>query len=327
MAGTVAVTGATGFIGRHLSRRLAEDGWTLRLLVRRPEAAAALDLPGATVVPGRLEDSASLRRLVVGADAIVHAAGLVKARSRDSFFAVNAEGTRRLVEAAAAQPGTPPLFVLLSSLAAREPRLSTYAASKRAGEAALQAAKGALRWTILRPPAVYGPGDREILPLFRAVAAGLGPMPARPTARLSILHVEDLAAAVAALLARPLPGEILEIHDGREGGYSWPELVGAAAAAVGRQPLRVSVPPLALRLAGLAVQAGAALLSRPAMLTHGKVREILHPDWVVRDSRLMQAVGWQPKIDASGGFRQTVDWYRREGWLAAGPRPAPAGRM
>lgn len=327
MPGTVAITGATGFIGRHVARRLAQAGWSLRLLARRPEAAEALGLPGAAVVPGSLEDPASLQRLVAGAEAVVHAAGLVKASNRRSFFAVNAEGTRRLVEAAQGEAAGAPAFVLISSLAAREPGLSAYAASKHAGEEAVRAAGTRLQWTVLRPPAVYGPGDREILPLFRAIAAGLGPMPARPAARLSVLHVEDLAAAVAAVLARPAPGETFEIHDGREGGYTWPELVAAAAAAIGREPVRLSVPPAALRLAALAIQAGAALLLRPAMLSHGKVREILHPDWVVRDSRLTEAAGWRPAIDLAGGFRGTVEWYRGQGWLRAGPRRAAARRV
>jgi 2-alkyl-3-oxoalkanoate reductase len=320
MTRTVAITGATGFIGRQLARRLARDGWTLRLLARRPEAAAALGLPSATIVPGRLEDSASLRQLLDGADAVAHAAGLVKARSRAAFLAANAEGTRRLAAAAAATPGTPPFFVLISSLAAREPTLSPYAASKRAGEEALQTAAEGLPWAILRPTAVYGPGDLEILPLFRAVSAGFAPMMAGPAARVSLVHVEDVVGAIESILRARALGQSFEIHDGREGGYSWPELVASAAAAVGTRPVRFRVPAPVLRLAGLAVQSGAALSFRPAMLSPGKVREMLHPDWVVRDERLTQLTGWQPRIDIAGGFRETVEWYRAQGLLAPPPR-------
>lgn len=312
MSRTVAVTGATGFIGSHLAARLARHGWRVRALARRPEAAADLRRTGVDVVSGSLEDAESLRRLVGDAEAVVHLAGLTKARGRAEFFRINAEGTRHLVAALGRRRGL--RLVQVSSLAARAPHLSAYAASKRAGEEAVAASEG-LHWAILRPPAVYGPGDREILPFFRAVARGIGPMTGRRDARLSLIHVEDLAAAVEAALALPDSGHILELHDGRTGGYSWPELVEAAGAALGRRPLRLRVPAPVLGAVAAAGAARAALTGRPVMLTPDKLREVLHADWVVRDDRLESLTGWRAKFSIGEGFRQTVLWYRQQHWL------------
>lgn len=314
MRRTVAVTGATGFIGRHLVARLAASGWQVRALARRREGAAAIG--GVEVFAGSLEDPGSLEGLVAGTDAVVHLAGLVKARSRAEYFRANAEGTQRLAAAtvAAPTPAGPRRMVLVSSLAARAPHLSAYAASKRAAEDAV-AAVGGLAWTVLRPPAVYGPGDREILPFFRTVARGIGAMTGGPDARLSMIHVEDLAAAIESALAIPGPGQTLELHDSRAGGYSWPEIVDAAAAAVGTRPIRLRVPVPVLRLIAAGGAAKASLTGRAVMLTPDKLREVLHADWVVRDERLTALTGWRPALGLAEGFRQTVAWYRREGWL------------
>src|SRR5262249_45654100 len=191
---TVAVTGATGLIGRHVVEHLGRAGWRVRVLTRRlpkfPDIAVE-------AVIGALDDARALSRLVDGADAIVHVAGLVKARSRAEFFAANATGTGNLATAARGG-GRRPRFVLLSSLAAREPQLSDYAASKRAGETELARCGDGLSWSILRPPAVYGPGDREILAFFQALWRGIALLPTPRDGLLSLIHAADLAAPATA---------------------------------------------------------------------------------------------------------------------------------
>ena len=172
MTRTVAVTGATGFIGSHVVGRLGRAGWRVRILTRRVPASAQFADVAVEAVIGTLEDGRAVARLVRGADAVVHAAGRIKARSHAEFFAANATGTRLLVEAAIAA-GHRPRFVLLSSIAARQPQVSDYAASKLAGEAELTRLDDELPWSILRPPAVYGPGDRETLAFFRALRMGV----------------------------------------------------------------------------------------------------------------------------------------------------------
>jgi 2-alkyl-3-oxoalkanoate reductase len=308
----VAVTGATGFIGPHVVRRLCND-WQVRILTRRAVDPAAF---GAEVeaVRGELDDRASLLRLLDGAAAVVHVAGLIKARSRAEFFRANAEGVGRLAEVAAAAPA-PPRFVLMSSLAAREPDLSDYAASKLAGEEALIAAGGALPWTILRPPAVYGPGDRATLFFFRCACHGIGPVLGSERARFSLIHAEDLANAVGVLLADERgAGLIAEIDDGH-GGYGWREMIAAAAESFGRHARTVRIPMAIPYGLGVLNQALAWLPGYTPMLTPGKVRELYHSDWVCDPGPIMARTSWRPEVPLRQGFATTVAWYRQEGWL------------
>jgi nucleoside-diphosphate-sugar epimerase len=304
----VALTGATGFVGPHLLLALGRRGWRVRLLVRRWSPLPSLAGVEAELVLGDLSDSDALNRLVDGADTVIHAAALIKARHAGQFMAVNRDGTARLSAAAGAAR-----FLLLSSLAAREPHLSPYAASKRAAEQVI--AERAGPWLAVRAPAVYGPGDRETLAYFRAVARGLAPRPAVADGRLSLIHVADLAEALALAVDQPLVGSICEIDDGREGGYGYRDMHQAAAAALGRTALSIAVPRIVM--AGLARlnQLGHRLGGPVQILTPGKVNEIFHPDWTVHDRHLAGAIGFAPRYHLADGFRDTVLWYRRREWL------------
>ena len=196
MSKLVAVTGVTGFVGPHLVAALARRGWRLRLLVRRWSPLPSLAGIDAEIVLGDVLSEPALRELARGADAVVHAAGLIKARTPADFMPVNRESAALL--SALAPEAT---LVLLSSLAAREPQLSAYGASKRAGEVAIATRSGP--WLAVRAPAVYGPGDRETLAYFRSVKHGLAPQHWLSSARLSLIHVSDLAEALALAVDRP----------------------------------------------------------------------------------------------------------------------------
>lgn len=316
MRPTVAITGATGFIGPHIVRRLRADGWQVRILTRRAVDPAPFG-PEVETIRGALDDRDSLERLVLGAAAVVHVAGLIKARTRGDFFAANADNTRRLAEIAAAAPA-PPRFVLMSSLAAREPDLSDYAASKRAGETALIAAGSALSWSILRPPAVYGPGDPATLSFFRAVRHGIGPLLGTDQARLSLIYVEDLASAVGALLAdEGGAGLVAEVDDGQglRGGYRWREMIETAADVFGRRVRTLRIPRAIPQSLGALNLVLAQLAGYTPMLTPGKVRELYHGDWVCNSSLLMAKTSWRPIMPLRQGFAATVEWYRQHRWL------------
>jgi len=235
----VAVTGATGFVGPHLVAALTRHGWKIRVLVRRWSPLPSLAGVEAELVLGDVSDEAALRRLVDGADTVIHAAGLIKARWPADFMAVNRDGTAL---ASALAPAA--RFVLLSSLAAREPLLSPYGASKRAAEEAVAGRSGP--WLVVRAPAVYGPGDRETLAYFRAVARGFAPRPKLPDARLSLIHVADLADALALAVERPPPASVCEIDDGRDGGYDYGDMQAAAEAALGRTARTLAIPRVAM---------------------------------------------------------------------------------
>ena len=165
---------------------------------------------------GDLANSAQLRALVRSVDAVVHCAAAIRAPSKEAFVQVNRDGTHRLAEAVVAEP-RPPRLLLMSSLAARAPEVSPYAATKRMAEDAVRhTLRGRAEFCILRPPAVYGPGDRATLPIFRQIQ-GLLLVPAADS-RFSLLYVEDLAEIVARLLgATRWHREVIEPDDGRAG--------------------------------------------------------------------------------------------------------------
>ncbi len=298
-----ALTGATGFIGRWIARHLVAAGWRVRVLVR-PGSEARLP-PGVPLErhAGSLTRPDGLAAFVAGASAVVHCAGQVRGITAADFEAVNVAGTRYLAEAAAA--GGVRRFVQISSLAAREPQLSPYAASKRQGEQVLARWRDRLQAIVLRPPAVYGPGDREMRPLLAAMAQGLIPVLSDPRARFSLLYVEDLARAAVAAVAADAVG-VFELDDGRPGGYGWPD-VRAIAAAYRQKPARLLPIPAAL-LRGVAwANLGLAWLGRGMpMLTPAKVNELRHPDWVCDNSRICQALDWRPQVDFATGLALTL---------------------
>jgi nucleoside-diphosphate-sugar epimerase len=317
MPRTLALTGSTGFIGAALLRRLNRSGWNVRALYR-PSASRFRPAAGEGAVEwvcGSLEDSESLARLLRGTEAVVHCAGAIRGATADAFRKVNVEGVRRL--AAAARSVQPcPRVLLISSLAAREPRLSHYAASKRAGEDALRSAADGMAWTALRPPAVYGPGDRETLPLVRWMQRGFSPVLAEQDARFSLLFVDDLANAVCHLLeSAQWVGAPFEIHDGCTGGYTWEDLIGTVARIIRRPVRRLRIPVWLLQT----VARCNLLLSRgigyAPMLTPGKVRELTHPNWVCDDAALRQATGWEPRFQLEAGMRKTLQHLDKGCWM------------
>lgn len=305
-----AVTGATGFLGRHIVRALVADGWRVRALVRRDPVDPLWRDLRPEVVPGDLDDRDGLARLCRGANAVVHAAGLIKARREAAFRAVNVTGAERVATVARAQaPGA--AFVLVSSLAARAPGLSAYARSKRDAEDAVQQALGGGA-QVVRPCALYGPGDRETLGLFRAAAASPVLPVLHDDARICLMHAADAARAVAALAGRAA-GPAVTLSDARTDGYSWREIMTAAAEAVGKRSRLAPLPPAALRALGMAADA-TRLLGAATVLGSGKVRELMHRDWSVRPAEQAHA-SLAPQFDLRRGFRDTVGWYREAGWL------------
>ena len=311
---TLALTGATGFVGSALSQRLRSSGWNVRALCRSEPPADSRGTDRVEWVRGSLEDMDSLRALVEGAAAVVHCAGAIRGTTAAHFDRTNVDGTARLVRAARDQH--PEMrFLQVSSLAARAPHLSHYARSKRLGEDAVRAGAGTMTWTALRPPAVYGPGDRETLPLVRCMRLGVAPVLGEERARFSLLFVEDLADAVRHLLDTPhwRPGPF-EIHDGQTGGYGWDDLVRTVGRIVGRRVHAVRIPAPLLRVAARVSLGVASRCGGLPMLTPGKVRELTHPDWVCDDAPLRAATGWRPATLLEPGMRRTLAQLRGGRW-------------
>jgi uncharacterized protein YbjT (DUF2867 family) len=300
---TLAITGGTGFVGGHLIRAAREAGYELRALTRgwRPHEE------GIDWIEGALDRPASLDKLCDGADAAIHVAGLINAATRAGFEAVNVGGTAAMIDAARAQRVR--RFVHISSLAAREPDLSDYGWSKARSER-LVAASG-LDWTIVRPPAVYGPGDRETFELFKMARRGIALLP--PGGRFSVIHVADLCRLILALLDQPdTLGETYEPDDGTENGWDHRHFARTLSRIFGKRAATVAMPR--------AVMHGAARVDRlvrrgKAKLTPDRVRYYCHPDWVVAAEARPPAKLWTPSVRTPTGLKATAEWYRAQGWL------------
>lgn len=300
----VAVTGGTGFVGQAVIEEARRRGMTLKALARRAQAPC----DGIEWVHGDLANPEALGALVDGADAVLHIAGVVNTPDPMGFHLGNVVGTEVLVEAAS-QAGVR-RFVFVSSLAAREPGLSAYGKSKRHAEEVVQVS--GLDWTIVRPPAIYGPRDREILEMFRAAKWSIVPMP--PSGRASIVHVEDLARLLLALVpaGEAVAQRIFEPDDGRMDGWSHRELALAIGEAVGR---RVWVPHIPGALMHAAAWLDCRLRGKGAKLTPDRVGYMIHPDWVSRPGKAPPRDLWQAEISTPEGLAATARWYRTQGWL------------
>lgn len=302
---TLAVTGATGFVGQALLDVLVRRKIAVRALARTVSAGAH---PLIEWVQGSLDDRVALAQLVAGAEAVIHIAGLTTSHDPAALDRANAAGTLALVEAARA--AGVPRFVFVSSLAAREPDLSAYGASKARAER-IVAASG-LDWTTVRPPAVYGPRDKDMLDLFRAARWGVVPMP--PPGRTSLIHVHDLAELLLAFVpgGEGVSGMVFEPDDGRENGWSHRELARTIGWAVGRRPW---VPHLSAPMLARASRIDRKLRGDRAKLTADRVSYMVHPDWVCDPQRAVPADVWCPRVPSRQGLKATARWYREQRWL------------
>ena len=299
----LAVTGGTGFVGSHFLDLALGAGHQVTALTRREQPARE----GVTWIAGDLASRDALEQLVREADAIVHIAGTISASTAAGFDEGNVAGTLAMLAAATA--GGVQRFVQVSSLAAREPKLSHYGASKARAEELVHSS--GLDWAIVRPPAVYGPGDKETLELFRMAKLGLMVMP--PKGRVSVIHTDDLGRLLLALTAPGAPSNcLIEPDDGRPGGWTHREFAKALATAVGTKAAVISSPGLLLRVAAHADQ---LLRGQKAKLTTDRAAYFSHRDWVVEPKRAPPAELWEPQISTSEGLAETAAWYREHGWL------------
>ncbi|BBD00425.1 MULTISPECIES: NAD-dependent epimerase/dehydratase family protein [Sphingobium] len=300
----IAITGATGFVGAEVLEQALSDGLRVNALTRRAQPPRAK----LKWVHGSLEDAAALDTLVRDADAVIHIAGVVNAPDRDGFEAGNARGTMAVVDAMRKR-GIKRL-VHVSSLAAREPGLSDYGWSKELAEKHVKAS--GLDWTIVRPPAIYGPGDKEMLELFRMAKRGIMMLP--PGGRLSVIHVGDLAALLLALSGERENSltRIYEVDDGTPGGWDHKDFGQAIGRAIGRSVKTLATPEWLLTIAA---RADRLVRGKKAKLTPDRVDYFCHPDWVVGKRRQPPKRLWLPQVKTEDGLSATVAAYRLKGWL------------
>lgn len=321
------VTGGHGFVGSHLVEQLLAQGTPVRCLYRRPGRPAVLDGMDVEIARGDVRDPRALRAALADVDRVYHLAALTRSLTRREMLQTNTAGTRTLVEAARAA-GLTGRLVFCSSLAAvgparsgvphdegaRRQPITWYGESKRVAEDVVLEAADGLDVAIVRPPAVYGPRDRDWLGLFRAARGGWIPIVGGLDRRYSLIHGRDLAAALIAVGDAPAAR-------GRTYFATHPsivtqgELIAAAEAAVGRTGRRMHLPESLLRLLGGLTDLGSQLTQRPSLLGSQRMRELVSAHWVCSSAALERDTGWRAEIDLEAGFAETVAWYRAAGRL------------
>lgn len=324
----VLVTGGSGFLGSHVAEILSSEGHDVVALVRKTSNTKFLGtLDRVTLAEGAVEDRASVDRAMDGVDAVVHSAGLVKARGEDEFRRINTQGTINLLEAARAI-APKARFVHVSTLEAcgpsldggpvradQERPLTAYGRSKLAAEKECLARKSDLHVVVLRPAAIYGPRDVEILEAFRAVRRRQYPVIGDGAMRGSYVFGPDCARACVRALEADVPsGSLYFVDDGspltmRE---AWGEVV---PSALGKRPMvKLGVPFGLLSVASIGVETYGKLRGKAVMLTREKVNMLRH-HWVCSSERTREELGWQPEVDLPEGARRTMRWYEENGWI------------
>ncbi len=337
-AESVLVTGASGFIGQHLVRRLIERGDRVSCRVRATSRIDELRSSGAQLFVGDATDRAGIERALAESQAgvVFHLAGLVKAMRTADFARVNAGGVES-VAAACADRAERPVLIVVSSLAAAgpcagdQPRVeadsptpvSAYGRSKLAGELAAARHAGEMEITIVRPPIVFGPGDRGVLEMFRPIARwSVHVVPGRRQRRSSLIHVSDL---VEGLLFAAEKGERLHPNGSPGQGIyfvaasedpTYVELGQAMATALGRNRAAVvRLPEPLVRVIGLCGDAMAQVRRQPGWVNSDKIAEVLAGSWTCSSAKARAQLGWSPAADLADRLRETAQWYRQAGWL------------
>lgn len=324
---TILLTGGTGFLGSHIAEQLSQAGRPVRALVRSTSDVSFLStLSKVELVEGDVGDPASLERATLGADAVIHAAGLVKARRKEDFLRTNRGGTEALLNACLATGVKRLVFV--SSLTAGGPSkdgrpvgpndpqtpVTYYGASKRAAEELLLAHRDQLHVTILRPSAIYGPRDREILVFFQALKSGVLPLTSAPKNRISMVSGADCAACCISALDADVPsGCLFCIDDGEV--HTMLELIEEAERALGKRAwVRLPLPPAVTLMAAAATEAYGAITNKAVIFTRNKCNELFN-EWVSDSSDTRAKLGWTSRISFADGIKETADWYKQAGWL------------
>ena len=325
----IAVTGGTGFIGSHIVDSLLSRGHEVQCLVRKTSDLRWLAEKPVRFFDGSLDERQSLGPVLEYCDAVIHAAGLTRAREEADFLAANRDGTVNLVEAALSLPAGPRHIIAMSSQAVMGPNidgaasseddpmrpLTPYGRSKAAMETALQAYEAAktMRCTCIRAPGVYGPRDRDFLHYFRLVRRGLR-LVVGSRKIMSLVYIKTLAEAVADCVLNPRAyGQAFFITDSSP--CDWDEFSGMIEAALGKKTARVQLPEALVGAAALLFELLKPFTREPLLLDKNKLLEMRQQSWVLSAEKAKRVLGFSPSIGTAEAIEETCRWYREQGWL------------
>lgn len=303
---TIAMTGATGFVGSRFLDLAVKNGYFVRALTRKKQD----DRPNVTWVRGALDNQKSLEKLCNDAQIVVHIAGVVNAPDRAGFEAGNVAGTLSFVEAS--KQARIRRFIHISSLAATQPDLSIYGETKAKAEKIV--ASSGLDWTTIRPPWVYGPGDKDTLDLFKSARFGFVPIPPDTDGKLSVIHVDDLCASIAAVIPahEDLTAKTFEVDDGASQPWTQSQFAKAIGSALGKQIKPIGTPKSIL---DIGAKLDRLFRRNRAKLTQDRVSYFCHDDWSIDPGKRLSKEIWKPKVDTIKGLEKTARWYRQNDWL------------
>lgn len=325
---SILITGANGFVGTRLCHLLLKEGFAVVAGVRKSSNLSSLESLNIEYRYGDVTLPESLPAMVAGVEYIVHNAGITKARDKDDFHRINEQGTMALFEAAAKHNQALKKIVYISSQAAAGPSsvngrpvteedkphpITTYGRSKLGGEQAALGFADRLPVVSIRPPGVYGPGDREIFGFFEAVHKGIRPLFGNTKRRLQLVHVDDLARGIfLALTKETSPGSVYFIAEGRS--YSMAELIEMLQKVCGRKGFPLKLPAPLFRTLAVVSEVACKLLRITPMLTREKAAELLDW-WEISLDKAHNDLGYESRIPFAQGAKDTYDWYLRMGWL------------
>lgn len=329
------ITGASGFIGGHMVEALVARGDDVRCLVRKTSDQDVLEQLGVEIVYGDMTDAASLDGVARHVDAVFHLAGLTSAHRVQQLFDVNRDGTRNLVEQLAAED-EPPVLIHVSSVAAAGPAthaqprtpadeacpISNYGRSKRAGELALAEYADRVPISIVRPGIVFGPRNRETLPIFKTIRQlRIHPIAGWHPPALSLIHIDDL---VEILIRCQQRGKRICSHNDETGFYfacasEFPDYAqwGGMMKPTLRRPWAPNLPipfPIPWIIAG-ASQLFARLTRRSTSFNIDKIREARVDSWACQDDAIAEDMDFAPNASLEQRTRETMQWYLDAGWL------------
>ncbi len=325
---TALVTGATGFIGSHLVELLLQKGYSVRCLIRKSSDTKWLNGKQVEYVYGDLFNEEALRDAVRGVEYVFHSAGVTKAKTQEEYYNGNATGTKNILAATATHNHTLKRFVHISSQAAVGPSptqtpitedepshpLTTYGKSKwQAEEECLKMMK-TLPITICRPPAVFGPRDKDVFEFFNTMSKGLQPMVGFNEKLVSLVHVSDLVRGfVMAAESSNAVGQTYFIAS--NGVYGWKEIGEVTRKVLNKSALRIRLPEFAVYIIATFAEFFALFSSKPALINFEKARDMVQDYWTCDSSKAKRDFGYQQEISLEDGIRGTVEWYKTNGWL------------
>ncbi len=322
------VTGSTGFIGSQLVEKLLARDYTVSCLIRKSTKLEYInDLP-VQLVNADYGNTESLRAAVEGADYIFHVGGVTKAKDKRVYFLGNHQTTKNLLDAVRMYNPGLKRFVFASSLTAVGPGtgtesvdentpyhpITTYGRSKMEAEKECLAVMQSLPITIVRPPAVYGPRDKDVFEFFNSVNKHFLPLSGFGRKILSFVHSYDLVDGIIAAAEHPKAASQIYFISNEE-VYDWEMLGNIAGRLLNKWVIKARIPHFLLYTVAGISEFIAGMQDKPALMNIEKARDGVQSNWLCSPKKALEELGFKTKLSLEEGVAISLEWYRKNGWM------------